>query len=584
MKLRQTNHTSTRKIIFALLFFNCTNAQSNQTDPIQDSFTGGPWKISFSGSSATMNSSGHCWQPGDLVFEQVARTGACTYDAVRKSCSGSSPSRADPTVLTVSATHLNENGPHGNWSWTRDTPLSSDPCSIQCPEGSNEVNGLCVSIDEPDTPEIGQNEPDDGDDGENSCPTDFSNSPTTNNPVQLATGAKQESTHCLTLPYKNAGIKLGLQYDSSWIGYTETRANDIAGPGWTVGHTQRIDVSKLNDAEPQLDYVHSNGLTYPMVPKTGGGSGSAGNITLWLMQDLDDNSANTETSQDTTTQEYTFTQANGNYQTFDANGELVKSCFASDDTCINYSTSSVSENGTNYEMRSLSLVDNSTSAETQRMEMLIRVSDNKLKIVRDASSQIPAAERREVTFSYNAQGQLSQIVQADGATTSYEYDSEGYLTKKVEPNMQDGSGTEAEGWSIEIDYETTAREVYPKRRVTKETWKDAANNAVRSVVFNWDATGVTIETYDESTTSPTLLTSERNEFDSEGRLTKAYLTDSTTLFTQFEYCDPSTDAVNCPSIQTEALYRRVTAPNGIVTDYSYDAKGNMISNTISDSL
>ena len=228
---------------------------------------------------------------------------------------------------------------------------------------------------------------------------------------------------------------------------------------------------------------------------------------------------------------------------------------------------------------SIELWSNGATSAAQTMD-LVHNSKGKLLSVKDATAAIPANERRQIDFGYDANGYLNAITKPDGGTTSYEYGTgnlAGYITKKVLPNMQPGSGTEAEGWYIQIDYETTAHETI--FRVAKETWFNAQNQAQKHQEFVWGTSNLTLKTFGADGT--TLVRSQVFEHDGSDakRLSKVYVPGSTTQFAETIFCDTTLYPTQCPSENSRNKVYQTIAPNGDTTTYAYDTKGRVLSIT-----
>ena len=93
----------------------------------------------------------------------------------------------------------------------------------------------------------------------------------------------------------------------------------------------------------------------------------------------------------------------------------------------------------------------------------------------------------------------------------------------------------------------------------------------------WGTDTVTLQTWDHTTETPTLVLSERFDFDKGGRLIRKYLPNSTTIFTEYVYCKAANEPTACGGDKNRNKLRRTLYPDGSQVEYTYDAKGRLLS-------
>ena len=384
-----------------------------------------------------------------------------------------------------------------------------------------------------------------------------------------AKGAKRFEEACLTLRYKTSSISVGLSYDNRWADINTQRALATLGKGWTRSHTQMLGIA---NAPAKLTYVATSGVEYNFLPNSA--------ETEWRAEGLEDDEATMVITQDG--KKWLVTYNSGLTERFYPDGLLAEACSETADVCRQYEYEYQEIGDEQYIINTIHLTDKGSSTPKQTMELLILLGENgkRLVSVRDATSGLPSELKREITFDYNEDGMLESITRPDGAKTSYEYDSAGYITARINPSMQTNSGDLSAGWRHEVVYEDTEQETYPKRRVKEQKWVDDNGNVQFKKVFNWDDTSTSIETWDYSTSSPTKVLTEKTDFDEKGRAVKVYNPNTTAFYTQYIYCDVANEPVHCPSDQSAENVRRVIAPNGSSTEYSYDKQGNLTRTTL----
>lgn len=384
-----------------------------------------------------------------------------------------------------------------------------------------------------------------------------------------AKGAKRFEEACLTLRYKTSSISVGLSYDSRWADINTQRALATLGKGWTRSHTQMLGIA---NAPAKLTYVAASGVEYNFLPNLA--------KTEWRAEGLEDDEATMVITQDG--KKWLVTYNSGLTELFYPDGLLAEACSENADVCRQYEYKHQKIGDKQYIINTIHLTDKGSSTPKQTMELLILLGENgkRLVSVRDATSGLPSEIKREITFDYNKDGMLESITRPDGAKTSYEYDSAGYITARINPSMQTNSGDLSAGWRHEVVYEDTEQETYPKRRVKEQKWVDDNGNVQFKKVFNWDDTSTTIETWDYSTSSPTKVLTEKTDIDEKGRAVKVYNPNTTAFYTQYIYCDVANEPAHCPSDQSAENVRRVIAPNGSSTEYSYDKQGNLTRTTL----
>jgi RHS repeat-associated protein len=185
---------------------------------------------------------------------------------------------------------------------------------------------------------------------------------------------------------------------------------------------------------------------------------------------------------------------------------------------------------------------------------------NPAAYVFDALNRLLSATDRELattTFAYNAIGLLTTQTDALGNATVHEYNSRGWLTKTIKPDP-DGTGPLTGGGS-EYTY-------------------DAAGNLIGIGKMLWLGGAAISHSYDAGgrrtlTTGPSQFVSTSFDYDNLGRLIRT--TDTSGLKTEYAY-----DAAN-NVVRTQLKDSTWTqwAINSPITLYSYDAAGQLISQT-----
>ncbi|MEW6486934.1 MAG: Ig-like domain-containing protein, partial [Thermodesulfobacteriota bacterium] len=171
-------------------------------------------------------------------------------------------------------------------------------------------------------------------------------------------------------------------------------------------------------------------------------------------------------------------------------------------------------------------------------------------------TRVLGLEGREATYAYDAEGRLAFKDEGGGKTTAIAYDALGYVTRIT---TETGAATYFEWASDRAKGETYTKVTLPSGRV-EETWFNRFGQKIR-----FDLNGRTIErvvtdgrnriTYDAAGNA---TYEERDEW---GNVTKVVYPDGATV--TYEY-QPGT-----------ANMTRTTNELGVVTEYLYDAKGNV---------
>lgn len=195
--------------------------------------------------------------------------------------------------------------------------------------------------------------------------------------------------------------------------------------------------------------------------------------------------------------------------------------------------------------------------------------------------QISSSSGSSVSFTYDANGNITQAAAADGRTVVYNYTSYYGLSDLTGVQFPDGS-------AVSYQYDSTSnlliKETKPNGRVLQNTYDDSSRvvrqkapvNAVNLTEL------VTTATFDYSVPGQTTV---KDAYDRPTvyRYTGSLLTNITDPLghaierTWYQATDPASGAY-LHSLQSE------TDPRGLVTTYRYDAQGNRVQTAITGDL
>jgi RHS repeat-associated protein len=372
-------------------------------------------------------------------------------------------------------------------------------------------------------------------------------------PVDALTGAFYKTTVDLKV---NSPLPIEVKRSYS----SKNDSNNELGYGWLTGHpsylipsdeTDSPEIIQLADTEGSVFTFRKQGLTSVWAPTVADNpqlSNTTGGADRLLNSSLVQTINGTSVS-------YRWTRSNGHSRTYLVQQFPVSISGTTYTRKRPYLNSWVDEHGNTL---TFGFGTNSTATDYGLIDKITASNGSSVSFVYDTGGRILTAtanDGRVVTYAYT-NGDLTSVQLPDGSTTAYVYDANHRITRETRPD----------GRVLENTYDTLGRVTQQKATV------DPAQPGVLVVnaTFDYSVAGQTKikdaynrETIYEYTNG--LITAIREP---EGR---------TTLQEWYATTDTATGA-------HQRSLKKLTDPRGLVTEYKYDAQGNVTETKLTGDL
>lgn len=357
-------------------------------------------------------------------------------------------------------------------------------------------------------------------------------------PVSIGDGAWYTRIPCLSIGGAGLPISVGLRY-SSHMWFDRIGMNTI-GRGWTVGYGRRLTFDRLTvDSQtpaPALMLTLETGERWPYYSiSTGVFAGGLGNYT--------------RLNYNTTTEEYTLTYRNGMKDIFAKDGILkrVEDRFGNQ-TLITFDTATGVQKLTNNRTQQSILLEHEL------------VSSSKWRLVRIKDDSTNGGTARQITLSYNTNGQLAKVTDAANRVYTFGYEqvsdpAAARITTFYDPMNDPAVSTTAKPLTIRYRSDGFAhrvdRQVLPNGTTIDFPFQWNGATARMDVVYNAGQTDERRQYF---------IMSTRSNSGIAGRI--------------FEYSVPGSTAVYKMDYDDHGNLTRITDPLGRKTEYRYDTDGD----------